>query len=110
MLMIRNLLLAFVTAVLTQNAWAGLLMKPTADPDLVYDGNILEGTYSDAVSDPATFLGFEAGQRVANPAQITAAIMAWQGQSDRLKVIEYAQTHEGRPLFAVFLSSPTNLA
>ncbi|MCH1459680.1 MAG: peptidase, partial [Luminiphilus sp.] len=110
MLMIRNLLLAFVTAVLTQNAWAGLLMKPTADPDLVYDGNILEGTYSDAVSDPATFLGFEAGQRVANPAQITAAIMAWQGQSDRLKVIEYAQTHEGRPLFAVFISSPTNLA
>jgi hypothetical protein len=108
--MIRNLLLAFVTAVLTQNAWAGLLMKPTADPDLVYDGNILEGTYSDAVSDPATFLGFEAGQRVANPAQITAAIMAWQGQSDRLKVIEYAQTHEGRPLFAVFISSPTNLA
>lgn len=110
MLMIRNLLLAFVTAVLTQNAWAGLLMKPTADPDLVYDGNILEGTYSDTVSDPATFLGFEAGQRVANPAQITAAIMAWQGQSDRLKVIEYAQTHEGRPLFAVFISSPTNLA
>ena len=110
MLMIRNLLLAFVTAVLTQNAWAGLLMKPTADPDLVYDGNILEGTYSDVVSDPATFLGFEAGQRVANPAQITAAIMAWQGQSDRLKVIEYAQTHEGRPLFAVFISSPTNLA
>ena len=110
MLMIRNLLLAFVTAVLTQNAWASLLMKPTADPDLVYDGNILEGTYSDAVSDPATFLGFEAGQRVANPAQITAAIMAWQGQSDRLKVIEYAQTHEGRPLFAVFISSPTNLA
>jgi hypothetical protein len=108
--MIRNLLLAFVTAVLTQNAWAGLLMKPTADPDLVYDGNILEGTYSDTVSDPATFLGFEAGQRVANPAQITAAIMAWQGQSDRLKVIEYAQTHEGRPLFAVFISSPTNLA
>ena len=110
MLMIRNLLLAFVTAVLTQNAWAGLLMKPTADPDLVYGGNILEGTYSDAVSDPAMFLGFEAGQRVANPAQITAAIRAWQGQSDRLKVIEYAQTHEGRPLFAVFISSPKNLA
>ena len=110
MLMIRNLLLAFVTAVLTQNAWAGLLMKPTADPDLVYGGNILEGTYSDAVSDPATFLGFEAGQRVANPAQITAAIRAWQDQSDRLKVIEYAQTHEGRPLFAVFISSAKNLA
>ena len=110
MLMIRNLLLAFVTAVLTQNAWAGLLMKQTADPDLVYGGNILEGTYSDAVSDPATFLGFEAGQRVANPAQITAAIRAWQDQSDRLKVIEYAQTHEGRPLFAVFISSPKNLA
>ena len=47
---------------------------------------------------------------MADPAQISAAIAAWQGQSDRLKVIEYARTHEGRPLFAVFISSPENLA
>ena len=110
MLMIRKLMLALATTMLAQGALAGLLMKPTADPDLVYDGQILEGDYAELISNPEVFLGFEAGQRVANPAQISAAIAAWQGQSDRLKVIEYARTHEGRPLFSVFISSPENLA
>ncbi len=110
MLMIRKLMLALATAMFTEGALAGLLMKPTADPDLVYGGQILEGNYAESVSDPEVFLGFEAGQRMASPAQINAAIAAWQGQSDRLKVIEYARTHEGRPLFAVFISSPGNLA
>ena len=110
MVIIRDLILAVATVLLTQSAFAGLLMKPTADPDLVYEGTILEGSYADAISDPETFLGFEAGQRVATPAQISAAIAAWQGQSDRLKVIEYARTHEGRPLFAVFISSAENLS
>ena len=110
MLMIRKLMLALGTAMFAQGAFAGLLMKPTADPDLVYDGQILEGNYTESISNPEVFLGFEAGQRVADPAQISAAIAAWQGQSDRLKVIEYARTHEGRPLFAVFISSAENLA
>ena len=110
MSMIRKLMLALATAMFAQGALAGLLMKPTADPDLVYDGQILEGNYAESISNPEVFLGFKAGQRVADPAQISAAIAAWQGQSDRLKVIEYASTHEGRPLFAVFISSPKNLA
>ena len=110
MLMIRKLMLALATAMFAQGALAGLLMKPTADPDLVYDGQILEGNYAESISNPEVFLGFKAGQRVADPAQISAAIAAWQGQSDRLKVIEYARTHEDRPLFAVFISSPKNLA
>ncbi|EHQ58301.1 Zinc carboxypeptidase [gamma proteobacterium HIMB55] len=110
MLMIRKLMLALATVMFAQGALAGLLMKPTADPDLVYDGQILEGNYAESISNPEVFLDFKAGQRVADPAQISAAITAWQGQSDRLKVIEYARTHEGRPLFAVFISSPANLA
>ena len=110
MLMIRKLMLALATVMFTQGALAGLLMKPTADPDLIYDGQILEGNYADSIANPEVFLGFKAGQRVADPSQISAAIAAWQGQSDRLKVIEYARTHEGRPLFAVFISSPANLA
>ena len=110
MSMIRKLMLALATVMFTQGAFAGLLMKPTADPDLVYDGQILEGNYTESISNPEVFLGFKAGQRVADPAQISAAIAAWQGQSDRLKVIEYARTHEGRPLFAVFISSTENLA
>ena len=107
---VRKLVLIAVTAFTAQSAVAGLLMKPTSDPDLVYSGTLLEGTYTNSISKPSAFLGFEAGQRVATPAQITAAIKQWTDESDRLKVIEYAKTHEGRPLFAVFISSPENLS
>ena len=107
---VRKLVLIAVTAFTAQSAVAGLLMKPTSDPDLVYSGTLLEGTYTNSVSKPSVFLGFEAGQRVATPAQITAAIKQWTDESDRLKVIEYAKTHEGRSLFAVFISSPENLS
>ena len=110
MSLVRKLILIAFTAFTAQSAAAGLLMKPTSDPDLVYSGTLLEGTYTDSVSKPSVFLGFEAGQRVATPAQISAAIKQWTDESDRLKVIEYAKTHEGRPLFAVFISSPENLS
>ncbi len=91
-------------------AQASLLMKPTYHSDLDYKAPILEGDYNSDVTHPDSFLGFEVGQRVATPAQITEAIQTWKGQSERLKVVEYAKSHEGRPLFAVFISSAENLA
>jgi len=111
MFTLRNLLLATVaTTLIAQSASASLLMKPTTNPDLRYSGKILDGNYTETITEPETLLGFEAGQRVADPTQISKAIATWQGQSDRLRVVEYARTHEGRPLFAVFISSPENLA
>jgi hypothetical protein len=93
-----------------QLAHASLLMKPTYHPDLDYKAPLLEGNYNQDITHPDQLLGFEIGQRVANPALITQAINTWKNQSDRLKVFEYAKSHEGRPLFAVFISSPENLA
>ena len=58
---------------------------------------------------PDNFLDFGYGERVANPKQITDAINAWSLQSDRIKVVEYAKSHEGRPLMAVFISSSDNI-
>ena len=91
-------------------AQASLLMKPTYHPDLDYQAPLLEGNYNQDVTHPDSILGFEVAHRVATPAQITEAIQTWQGQSDRLKVVEYAKSHEGRPLHAVFISTPENLA
>lgn len=111
MFTLRNLLLATVaTTLIAQSASASLLMKPTTNPDLLYSGKILDGNYAETITEPETLFGFEAGQRVADPTQISKAIATWQGQSERLRVVEYARTHEGRPLFAVFISSPENLA
>ena len=89
---------------------ATLLMKPVADADLVYTGSLLNHNYNPAVSKPEVFLGFSVGQRVATPEQIADALGAWSTQSDRINVVEYARTHEGRPLFAVYISAASNLA
>lgn len=91
-------------------ASAGLLMKPVLDPDLRYQGQLLTGSYDPRITPPSKLLGFEIGERMATPDQIVAAINTWANESDRLKVVEYARTHEGRPLLAVFISQPQQLA
>ncbi len=93
-----------------QTSDASLLMKPTYNAQLDYKGEILQGEYDSALKHPDEILGFPVGHRVASPAQIEQAIHTWKTQSDRIKVQEYARSHEGRPLHAVFISSPQNLA
>lgn len=102
-------LLPILLLVLPFMANAGLLMKPVDNPALRYAGNLLPGNYSNTITPPEKILGFEVGARVADPALINAAVTQWGEQSDRVKVVEYARSHEGRPLFALFISSPENL-
>jgi hypothetical protein len=88
---------------------ASLLMKPVKDPQLQYPLKLLSSNYDEAITHPDKILGFPVGERVASPTQIAEAVNVWGEQSTRLKVVEYAKSHEGRPLFAVFISSPRNL-
>ncbi|MEW9799295.1 M14 family zinc carboxypeptidase [Alteromonas sp. CYL-A6] len=90
-------------------AYAAVLMSPVQDPDLTYQGELLTGNYNQAITPPEQLLGFEIGSRVATPEQIHAAVMTWATESDRLKVVEYARTHENRPLIAAFIATPDNL-
>jgi len=85
------------------------LMNPTSYSKDLYQIPILDGTYTDDITHPDEFLGFGIGERVAAPWQITSALKTWSTQSDRIKVVEYARTHENRPLHAVFISSPDNI-
>ena len=105
----RCLILGLFTLT-TFYAHASLIMKPSLDSDLIYADAILEGAYNSAISKPEKFLGFEVGDRVATPLQIVESLEAWSSQSERIKVIEYARSHEGRPLHAVFISSPDNIS
>ena len=91
------------------NISSSTLMEPTSLSKDLYDGVILEGTYSNKIDKPSVYLGFEIGERVASPYQISNAILAWANQSDRMIVKEYARSHEDRPLYAVFISSSENL-
>ena len=95
--------------IISFNINANTLMEPTTQSKDLYPEVILDGEYIETIDKPNKFLGFEYATRVATPEQITAAIQAWSKQSDRLKVIEYARTHENRPLHAVFITSPKNL-
>ena len=85
------------------------LMKPTSFSKDLYSVKILDGEYLPDIDEPSSFLDFNYGERVASPAQISSAIMAWSEQSNRLKVVEYAKSHEGRPLYALFISAPENI-
>ena len=91
------------------NISSSTLMDPTSLSKDLYEGVIQEGTYSNKIDKPSVYLGFEIGERVASPYQISNAILAWANQSDRMIVKEYARSHEDRPLYAVFISSPENL-
>ena len=85
------------------------LMKPTSFSKNLYSVKILDGDYLPDIDEPSSFLDFNYGERVASPAQISSAIMVWSEQSNRLKVVEYAKSHEGRPLYALFISAPENI-
>jgi hypothetical protein len=106
---INLLSLAIVFLCVSSDLNASLLMKPVKDPQLQYPFKLLSANYDQAITHPDKILGFPVGQRVASPQQIADAVNVWGEQSERLKVVEYATSHEGRPLYAVFISSPKNL-
>ena len=88
---------------------ADTLMKPTSYSSQLYKEAILEGNYIPSIDHPNKFLDFNYGDRVANHSQISNAILRWSEQSNKIKVIEYAKSHEGRPLYVAFISSSENL-
>ena len=91
------------------NIQSNSLLDPTSLSKDLYTKNILNGDYEDNIDHPSQFLDFNYGDRVASPEQITNALGKWSKQSSKLKVVEYARTHEDRPLHAVFISSSNNL-
>lgn len=78
-------------------AYAQSLYPPTADHD-------------PGLPEPGAFLGFPVGQRTATSAQIDAYSRLLAEASDRVELVEYGSTFEGRPLVYLVISSPANLA
>ena len=89
---------------------SAVVLSPTPFPDGEYQGELLEGSYDPAIPTPESILGFPVGQRSATPAQIVEAVTAWSEASERAIAVEYARSHEDRPLYYVMISSPENLA
>ncbi|KZN62112.1 hypothetical protein N473_21440 [Pseudoalteromonas luteoviolacea CPMOR-1] len=104
-----SIAIASVLAI-SAHANAGVKLSPTELQGLNYNKPLVEGKLNPAITTPKDMLGFAVGQRAATPAQITEALSQWQQESNRMQVVEYARSHEGRPLHYVVLSSPENLA
>src|SRR5581483_1079175 len=56
-------------------------------------------------------LGFDAGERISSPEEITRYLQALQAAApERTRLIEYARTWEGRPLHVLVIGSPERIA
>ena len=95
---------------LTAYCSAEVLKNPTSYSSDLYKEVILSGDYDSSIDHPSTFLDFDYGERVASPEQIEDAINTYKKQSNKIKLINYGTTHEGRPLHALIISSPDNIA
>ena len=89
---------------------AEVLKNPTSYSSALYKQIILNGNYDSSIDHPNKFLDFKYGDRVASTDQIENAIEAYKQQSNKIKVINYGMTHEGRPLHALIISSPNNIS
>ncbi len=85
-------------------------LNPTQMEGLHYQLPLLEGNYDPAITTPSSILGFPVGQKTATPAQIVEVVTSLTNQSDRAILVEYARSHEGRPLYYAVISTPKNLA
>ena len=66
--------------------------------------------YDPAVPTPAEYLGWEVGERHVDPGQLTGYLRQLADSSDRVRFEVQGQSHEGRPLPLLVISTPENLA
>ena len=84
--------------------------RPTEVPGLAYTNEFFPGTtYRAGVPRQEQVIGFGCGQRAATAAQIEQCLIAWTNAApDRLRLVEYARSHEGRPLYYLIITAPHN--
>ena len=86
-------------------------LTPAALPGLLYTNAFFpEAAYHPAISTLENLLGRPVGNRAALPAEIERCLAAWAKESDRTRLVEYARSHENRPLYYMVVTARKNLA
>jgi hypothetical protein len=85
-------------------------IPPVALPGLKYDAPFFpNATYNKDVPTPDSVLGFPVGSRPVTAGQVEAVLKAIAAKSPRVKLVEYARSHEGRPLHFAIIATPERL-
>lgn len=85
---------------ITTSVFAQLLNDRFAfDPDLPYD---------ESITSPAEFLGYELGTEYSHHYQLGQYLHNLAEESDKVSIITYGETYEGRDLWLVFVTSEEN--
>lgn len=68
------------------------------------------GTYDNAIPVPSSALGYEIGERFTDFRNLERYLEKLSATSDRVRLIQYGETYERRPLRVLVISSPQNLS
>jgi hypothetical protein len=87
-------------------------LPPTDLPGLRHSEPFFpEAEWNPAIPAAATVLGFPLAERAATPEQVAACLALWADAApDRCRLVEYARSHEGRPLHYMVVTAPENLS
>jgi len=98
-----------VWAFACSTAWGAL--SPAELPGLRFAEPFFPGVeYRPSIPAARDLLGFTLAERAATPAEVERCLRAWTAAApDRSRLVEYARSHEDRPLHYVVVSSPENL-
>lgn len=79
-------------------------------PDLQQERFVFEKNiaFDNAIESPASFLGYELGDRMSIYHQVVSYAKNLSSQSNRVSYHEYGQTHEGRPLVYLVITHEDN--
>ncbi len=90
----------------------GAPLVPNEVPGLAYTNEFFPGaTCQPDVPTQKSLLGFASGERAASAPEIERCLKAWSAAApDRVRLLEYARSHEGRPLYLVVVTAPKNLS
>ncbi len=107
----RSIMLSLAAAAVSTPFVAFAQPAPSPIAGLAYDAPFFPGaTYDANIPTPDAVLGYRLGDKAASPAEIEAFIRAIAAKSNRVKLFEYAKSHEGRPLHYLVISSPETIA
>lgn len=87
-------------------------LPPVPVSGLAYTNAFFPGaTYRADVPTQESLIGFAAGERASTAAEIERCLKAWNAVAlDRTRLVEYARSHENRPLHYLLVTAPANLA